>query len=386
MRFKRRFKLSEQQRNEMWSRWKAGQSLHEIGRVFGKDHVSIQFMLAQHGGIAPAVRRRSPRMLTLTEREEISRGIASGESIRGIARGLKRAVSTVSREIARHGGRPLYRATDADQQAWNSALRPKRCLLSIHVKLQEIVAGKLILDWSPEQVSGWLKSEYPEDERMRVSHETIYRSLFIQARGVLKKELIQHLRFQRRIRRSRHARDSGHHKGQIVDAISIRERPAEIEDRAIPGHWEGDLLGGTHHSHIATLVERHSRFTMLVKVPSKDTATVVAALSRHVRKLPASLRRSLTWDRGLEMAKHKDFTVATDVKVYFCDPQSPWQRGSNENTNGLLRQYFPKNTDLTDYSQSDLNKVALRLNQRPRQTLGFQTPASKLQESVASTH
>jgi IS30 family transposase len=385
MRFKRRYKLSEQQRNDMWRRWKAGQSLHEIGRAFSKDHVSIHFMLAQHGGIAPAVRRRSPLTLTLAEREEISRGIASGGSIREIAKGLQRAVSTVSREVARHGGRPLYRASDADQQAWNSALRPKRCLLAIHGKLQEIVAGKLILDWSPEQVSGWLKSEYPEDESMRVSHETIYRSLFLQARGVLKKELIQHLRFQRRIRRSRHARDTGHHKGQIVDAISIRERPAEIEDRAVPGHWEGDLLGGTKNSHIATLVERHSRFVMLIKVPSKDTATVVAALTQHVGKLPAALRRSLTWDRGLEMAQHKSFTVDTEVKVYFCDPQSPWQRGSNENTNGLLRQYFPKRTDLSVHSQEELDAVALRLNQRPRKTLGFQTPADKLQASVAST-
>ena len=385
MTVRRRFKLTEQQRNEMWSRWKAGQSLHEVGRAFGKAHGVIHFMLAQHGGIAPAARRRSPRTLALAEREEISRGIASGGSIREIAKGLKRAVSTVSREVAGHGGRPLYRATDADQQAWDSALRPKRCLLALHVKLQEIVAGKLILDWSPEQVSGWLKTEYPDDESMRVSHETIYRSLFIQARGVLKKELIQHLRFKRRIRRSRHARDSGHHKGQIVDAISIRERPAEIQDRAIPGHWEGDLIGGTKNSHIATLVERHSRFVMLIKVPSKDTATVVAALTQHVGKLPAALRRSLTWDRGLEMAQHKSFTVDTEVKVYFCDPQSPWQRGSNENTNGLLRQYFPKRTDLSVHSQEELDAVALRLNQRPRKTLGFQTPADKLQASVALT-
>ena len=386
MTLRRRFKLSEQQRNDMWRRWKAGQSLHEIGRAFSKDHVSIQFMLAQHGGIAPTARQRSALTLTLAERENISRGIACGSSIREIARGLQRAVSTVSREVARHGGRPLYRATDADQQAWDSALRPKRCLLALHVKLQEIVAGKLMLDWSPEQVCGWLKSEYPEDESMRVSHETIYRSLFIQARGVLKKELIQHLRFKRRIRRSRHARDSGHHKGQIVDAISIRERPAEIEDRAIPGHWEGDLIGGTKNSHIATLVERHSRFVMLIKVPSKDTATVVAALTQHVGKLPAALRRSLTWDRGLEMAQHKSFTVDTEVKVYFCDPQSPWQRGSNENTNGLLRQYFPKRTDLSVHSQEELDQVALKLNQRPRKTLGFQTPADKLQASVALTH
>jgi IS30 family transposase len=357
----------------MWSRWKAGQSLHQIGRVFGKSHVSIHFMLSQHGGIVPAARRRSLVTLTLAEREDISRGIASGASIRDIARELERA------------GPPLYRANEADHQAWESALRPKACLLAIHVKLQEIVAGKLILDWSPEQISGWLKIQYPEDESMRVSHETIYRSLFIQARGVLKKELIQHLRFKRRIRRSRQARDTGHRSGQIVDAISIRERPAEIEDRAIPGHWEGDLIGGTKNSHIATLVERHSRFTMLVKVSSKDTATVVAALSRHVRKLPASLRHSLTWDRGLEMAQHKSFTVDTKVKVYFCDPQSPWQRGTNENTNGLLRQYFPKKTDLSGYSQADLDEVALRLNQRPRKTLGFETPADRLQASVALT-
>ena len=369
----------------MWSRWRAGQSLHQIGRAFGKSHVSIHFMLSQHGGIVPAARRRSLLTLTLAEREDISRGIASGSSIRDIAKGLERAASTVSREVARHGGRPLYRANEADHQAWESALRPKVCLLANHMKLQELVASKLILDWSPEQISGWLKIQYPQDESMRVSHETIYRSLFIQARGVLKKELMGHLRSQRRIRRSRHSRIGGPSRGQIVDAISIRERPAEIEDRAIPGHWEGDLLGGIQNSHIATLVERHSRFTALVKVPSKDTAAVVAALSRHVRKLPASLRRSLTWDRGLEMAKHKTFTVATNVKVYFCDPQSPWQRGTNENTNGLLRQYFPKRTDLSGYTQAELDKVALRLNQRPRKTLGFETPASRLRASVAST-
>jgi IS30 family transposase len=240
-------------------------------------------------------------------------------------------------------------------------------------------------DWSPKQISGWLKIEYTDDEGLRVSHETIYRSLFIQARGALKKELIGHLRSKRRIRRSRHSSVHGRSQGRIVDAISIRERPAEAEDRAVPGHWEGDLLRGAHNSHVATLVERHSRFCMLVKVPGKDTTTVVAALSQSVRQLPATLRRSLTWDRGLEMAQHKNFTVATDVQVYFCDPQSPWQRGSNENTNGLLRQYLPKKADLSAYSQSDLDEIALRLNQRPRQTLGFRTPASTLQASVAST-
>ena len=291
----------------------------------------------------------------------------------------------MSREVARQGGRPEYRAQQAGHRAWESALRPKRCLLAIHVKLRKVVASKLILHWSPEQISGWLKIQYPADESMRVSQETIYRSLFIQARGALRKELLEHLRSRRRIRRSQHSRIFKDARGQIPEAISIRERPAEVGDRAIPGHWEGDLLRGSRNSHIATLVECHSRFVMLIKVRSRDTAEVVGALSKHVRKLPATLRRSLTWDRGLEMAKHKDFTVATDVKVYFCDPQSPWQRGSNENTNGLLRQYFPKKTDLSDYSQPDLDKVALRLNQRARKTLGFQTPASKLRAGVAPT-
>jgi len=381
----RRWKLSSAQRADMWNRWKAGQSLNAIGRALGKDKQVIYFLLARHGGITPRVRRRSPVALTLPEREDISRGIASGQSLRAIARHLHRAVSTVSREVTRHGGRPQYRASEADTQAWESALRPKLCLLATHHKLQQIVAGKLIEDWSPEQISGWLKQSYPDDESLRVSHETIYRSLFIQARGALKQELVRHLRSKRRIRRSRHASIHGHSQGKIVDAISIRERPAEVEDRAIPGHWEGDLLRGARNSHVATLVERHSRFCMLVKVPGKDTATVVAALSQHVQQLPAALRRSLTWDRGLEMAEHKSFTMATDVQVYFCDPQSPWQRGSNENTNGLLRQYLPKTADLSSHSQSDLDAIALRLNTRPRKTLGFQTPADKLQASVAST-
>ena len=377
--------LSAEQKAELWSRWKAGQSLNEIGRALCKDHVVVHFVLARHGGIAPPARRRSRQALTLAEREDISRGIASGCSMQTVAQRLHRSPSTISREIARHGGRAQYRANEADQQAWQSALRPKTCLLATHAALREIVAGKLMQDWSPKQISGWLKMEYVNDESLRVSHETIYRSLFIQARGALKQELVRHLRSKRRIRRSRHASVHGHSRGQIVDAISIRERPAEVEDRAIPGHWEGDLLRGARNSHVATLVERHSRFCMLVKVPGKDTATVVAALSQQVRQLPATLRRSLTWDRGLEMAQHKNFTMATDVQVYFCDPQSPWQRGSNENTNGLLRQYLPKTADLSSFSQSELDAIALRLNQRPRQTLGFQTPADKLQASVAST-
>jgi IS30 family transposase len=385
MRPGQRFGLSAIEKNKIWDRWKAGQTLHEIGRAFDKSHSSIRCLLLPRGGIPPKARRRSRLALTRSEREDISRGIASGSSIREIARLLDRAASTVSREVTRHGGRPAYRANQADDAAWELALRPKRCLLALHQSLREIVASKLILDWSPEQISGWLKTEYPDDGSMHVSHETIYRSLFIQARGVLKKELMDHLRTKRRMRRSQHSRIFKDSRGQIPNAISIRERPAEVADRAVPGHWEGDLLGGSRNSHIVTLVERHSRFAMLIKVPSKDTAVVVTALSRHIRRLPATLRRSLTWDRGLEMARHQDFTVATDVQVYFCDPQSPWQRGTNENTNLLLRQYFPRGTDLSVYSQAQLNRVALRLNQRPRQTLDFQTPASKLHASVAST-
>jgi IS30 family transposase len=382
---RKRTPLSAGQRVEVWRRWKAGESLHAIGRAVGKAHVVVNFLLKRHGGIAPSARRRSRQALTLAEREDISRGMASGCPMRIIAQRLRRAPSTVSREVARHGGRAKYRANEADQQAWESALRPKPCRLATHSHLQEIVTSKLLQDWSPEQISGWLKRDYPNDESLRVSHETIYRSLFIQARGVLKKELIQHLRSKRRIRRSRHASIHGHSQGKIVDAISIRERPAEAADRAIPGHWEGDLLSGAGNSHVITLVERHSRLCILGKVSGKDTATVVAALIQLVQSLPAALRRSVTWDRGLEMAQHKSFTIATDVQVYFCDPQSPWQRGSNENTNGLLRQYLPKKANLSRFSQAELDEIALRLNTRPRQTLGFRTPADTLQASVAST-
>ena len=265
----KRAEVSEAQRTDIWQRWKVGESLHEIGRAYGRTPSSIHLLLSHHGGIVPVVRRRSPQALTLTEREDISRGIASGSSMREIAMRLSRAASTVSREVARHGGRSMYRASEGDSVAWKSARRPKQCLLAVHEPLREIVVSKLMLDWSPEQVSGWLKIQYPKDENLRVSHETIYRSLFIQARGVLKKELIGHLRSKRRIRRSQQSSKSGHAKGQIVEAISIRERPAEIEDRAVPGHWEGDLISGTKNSHIVTLVERHSRYTTLIRYPVK---------------------------------------------------------------------------------------------------------------------
>lgn len=370
--------LSAEKKAELWERWKSGQCASDIARSLERTKGAIHHVLAFNGGIAPVARRRAPVVLVLDEREEISRGIAAGRSIRRIAAGLGRSPSTVSREVARHGGRGRYRATEADGRAWGLALRPKPCLLASHRRLRWRVAEKLALDWSPEQISGWLKREFPDDEGLQVSHETIYRSLFVQARGVLKKELLGHLRARRRMRYPKGGTMPSRLPGQIVDAISIRERPAEIEDRAVPGHWEGDLLSGTNNSHMATLVERHSRFAMLIKVQGKDTASVVSALSKQVRKLPLELRRSLTWDRGKEMADHKNFTIATDVQVYFCDPRSPWQRGSNENTNGLLRQYFPKGTDLSGYSQAYLNKIALRLNQRPRKTLGFETPADRL--------
>jgi IS30 family transposase len=315
--------------------------------------------------------------LRADEREEISRGLAVGRSIRQIAGSLGRAPSTVSREIRRNGGRQAYRAGQAGRRAWDQAFRPKPCRLARNAPLRWRVAQKLALQWSPEQIAGWLRQRFPTDPDMQVSHETIYRSLFVQTRGVLKKELMTHLRTRRQMRQAKGGVTmSG--LGHIVDTVSIRERPAEAEDRAVPGHWEGDLLCGANHSHIVTLVERASRFAMLLKVPSSETATVVGALTKHIGKLPAELRRSLTWDRGKEMAAHKAFTVATDVQVYFCDPRSPWQRGSNENTNGLLRQYFPKGTDLSQFSQGYLNKIAQRLNQRPRKTLGFETPADRL--------
>ena len=333
----------------------------------------------------PAVRRRSPRALRMEEREEISRGIAAGESARRIAARLQRPACTVTREFARNGGRSAYRAAEADVLAWDRARRPKRCRLSAHPKLRYLVADKLAADWSPQQISGWLKQQFPTNPSLHVSHETIYRTLFLQARGALKKELIAHLRTVRRLRRPNGVTHSSGLRGRIVDAVSIRERPAEAQDRAVPGHWEGDLLCGGRNTYIATLVERQTRFAMLIKVPGKDSASVVAALSKHVRQLPLALRRSLTWDRGHEMAEHKQFTLATDVRVYFCDPQSPWQRGSNENTNGLLRQYLPKGIDISSYSQAKLNAVARQLNERPRKTLGFQTPAERFSQTVAST-
>jgi len=386
-----RIYYTETDKSLMWDRWQKGESLNSIARLFDRHHSAIQGILSRTGGIRPPQRQRSQRALTLAEREEISRGVVAGQSMRSIAVSLGRAPSTVSRELNRNGGRRRYRASKADQSAWDRAHRPKTCKLAKNRVLAHIVAEKLQLQWAPEQIAGWLKTMYPDDENMQVSHETIYKSLFIQARGALKKELLQHLRKTRAMRRSRHHTQKTADHGCIIDAVSIHERPAEAEDRAVPGHWEGDLVFGSNNSQIATLVERHTRYVMLARVKSKDTETVINALIKQAHKFtprargPRELYKSLTWDRGKEMADHKRFSLDTDIKVYFCDPQSPWQRGSNENTNGLLRQYFPKGMDLSNVHQNRLNAVARRLNERPRKTLEYRTPAERFNQCVAST-
>jgi len=380
-----RIYYSAEQQSIMWDYYKRGESLHTIGRLFDRQHGSIAGIIGRAGGIRPVQRKRNDSHLSIEEREEISRGIASDKSMRVIALELDRSPSTISREIARNGGRRKYRASIADNQAWVNAKRPKACKLFLNRTLSSQVARKLKLDWSPQQVAGWLKHTSPNNQDCFVSHETIYKTLYIQTRGALKKELIKYLRTNRIMRRSRYSTLKKQGLGGIVDAVSISERPGSVDDRAIPGHWEGDLIEGSNKTFIATLVERHTRYVMLAKVKDNRTATVVSALIKHSAKLPKELYKSLTWDRGTEMAGHKNFTVATDIEVFFCDPQSPWQRGSNENTNRLLRQYFPKGTDLSVHSQTHLNKIARRLNERPRKTLGYETPAERFNACVAST-
>jgi IS30 family transposase len=310
--------------------------------------------------------------------------LSSKLSIREIAKQLNRAPSTVSREVNRNGGRGTYRANKADTAAWERAKRPKPCKLLLNKVLARLVAMKLHRTWSPQQIAGWLMHTY-SDKDLHVSHETIYKTLYIQTRGALKKELSKHLRSQRVMRRSKHATLKGKGLGKIVDAVNISERPPEVEDRAVPGHWEGDLIAGSGNSYIATLVERHSRYVMLAKVSSNKTAAVIDALIKQSKKLPSELYKTLTWDRGCEISNHKRFTLATDIQVYFCDPKSPWQRGSNENTNRLLRQYFPKGTDLNEHSQLKLSQVARQLNERPRKTLDYETPTERFNQCVAVT-
>ena len=377
-------RMSWSEKNELWERWRRGESLGEIARALHRGSSSIYDLVGAEGGIVPPPRRRSRLALTPTEREEISRQLARGQSLRAISTALRRAPSTICREVARNNGRTVYRAAVADQRAWRQSRRPKRCRLATHPALRRAVATKLVRQWSPQQISGWLLTTFPSDPDMQVSHETIYRSLFIQSRGVLKRGLVKELRRQHHFRHARAGARLRPRPGQILDAVSIRQRPAEVRDRALPGHWEGDLLEGARGTYIATLVERQSRYVMLVRLPNKETRTVIRALARRIRRLPQGLMKSLTWDRGSELAAHRTFTIATNVQVYFCDPQSPWQRGSNENTNGLLRQYLPHATDLSGYSQGRLDAIARRLNTRPRTTLGYRTPAAKLAEIVAS--
>ena len=379
-----RKRLSEDEQRQIWAMHGQGKSDRVIGIAIGRPEQSVRRCLARRGGFCPAPRQRSARALSLVEREEISRGLSASCSLRQIARQLGRAPSSISREIRRHGGAAHYRALPADAKAWRNACRPKRCVLSHRPRLRAVVSRQLRADWSPRQIACWLPKAYADNHSMRVSHETIYRTLFIQSRGALKQELLVHLRGGRTLRRSR-ARKPLSRTQWLDEALLIRERPAEVEDRAVPGHWEGDLLMGSHHSQIATLVERQSRFVMLVRLPAHDSANVVKELGKKILKLPEQLRRSLTWDRGGEMARHQQFTIDTNVTVYFCDPHSPWQRGTNENTNGLLRQYFPKGTDLSVHSQRHLDMIARRLNERPRETLGFETPADTLARSVALT-
>ena len=385
MKRRQRIYYSAAQRAEIWERWRRGESMSSIGRRFDRESSSVFSVLSPSGGIRPPERRRAARALSLAEREEVSRGLVAGRSMRALAAELGRVPSTISREIARNGGRDGYRATASDQAAWDRALRPKSCKLACQPALRRTVSTKLRRKWSPEQVAGWLQRRFPDEEQHRVSHETIYKSLYIQARGVLKKELLEHLRAGRTIRRSRHASLKRDGLGQIKDAVSISERPAAVEGRAVPGHWEGDLISGARSSHVVTLVERRSRYVILAKVASKSTDCVVSALIKQARTLPRELYQSLTWDRGKELADHRRFTLATDVAVYFCDPQSPWQRGTNENTNRLLRQYLPHGVDLSTFSQAQLSAIARQLNERPRKTLLYQTPAEMFAESVATT-
>lgn len=384
MRYRTRINYTAEQKGLMWDRWKQGDTLHDIARLFDRGHSSIQRILQETGGYRPAERKRSRLSLTLDERETISRGLAMQLSMREIAAQLNRSPSTISREINRNGGCSAYRAAAADKSAWQRARRPKPCKLEDQLALIRLISQKLQCHWSPQQIAGWLKRQYPRDKTKQVSHETIYKSLFIQARGVLKKELLACLRSRRVMRRSRHSSLKRQGLGTIVDAVSISERPASAADLAVPGHWEGDLIAGSNNSYIATLVERHSRYVMLDKVANRRTDTVIEALIKQSKKLPSELYKSLTWDRGSELADHKAFTMATDIKVYFCDPHSPWQRGSNENTNRLLRQYFPKGTDLSVYSQFKLSAVARQLNERPRKTLEYETPAERFNACVAS--
>ena len=372
--------MTHERKERIWELWQRGSPMSDIAREIGKPSATVYSYLLYHGGIPPRPKIRRANCLSFEERETISRGLASGHSLRHISRDLGRSASTVSREIARNGGSASYRASLGEKAFIRRSKRPERLVLEENTELRNTVTRLLKADWSPEQIAGWLKRQVVDGKTMYVSHETIYKSLFIQTRGVLPEELKKHLRTKRMFRRAK-AHKAGT-RGQIMDAISIRERPAEVDDRAVPGHWEGDLIVGSDNSAIATVVERHSRYTVLCKLKNKSAISVVTSLSAQMTQLPMHVLKSLTWDRGQELSAHKTFTMATDMAVYFCDPRSPWQRGTNENTNGLLRQYFPKGTGLAKYTQDELNDIAAKLNARPRKTLGFKTPASVFEKAL----
>ncbi len=367
-------RLSKSVRSELNRLWHEGESMNAISRALRVSRPTVTRVLRDGGGMPERPRKRSERALSLAEREEISRGLVAGESYRVIASRIRRSPSTVSREVGLNGGRNRYRAVDADARALGALARPKTCKLARHGWLRHQVARRLRQGWTPEQIAGWLARLHPDDDTRRVSHETIYASLYVQARGVLRKELAQQLKSGRTIRHARGARPKTG-QGQIPDAVPISDRPPEAADRAVPGNWEGDLIEGSNNTAVATLVERRSRFVMLVKVPSKRSADVVPAVARKIRGLPTELKATLTWDRGKEMSQHAAFTVATGVQVYFADPHSPWQRPTNENSNKAIREYLPKGTDLSIYSQRQLDAIARKLNARPRKVLDYATPA-----------
>jgi len=378
-------RFSDADKATIWDMREAGVPVKRIARHLGRQNSSLRKFIADHGGRRPTERERSELRLSLVEREEISRGLAAGRSLRSIAEELGRSPSTVCREVNANGGRTKYRALVADRAASRRALRPKRAKLAQCRRLRGVVERKLEDRWSPQQISAWLALEYPDRPEMQVSHETIYQSLFVQSRGALRKELHSCLRSGRAMRRAKAYVNANHvGQGQLKNMVMISERPAEVKDRAVPGHWEGDLIFGRKMTSIGTLVERHSRYVILLKLPNGHGAEAVRkAMTKRILTLPAQLRRSITWDQGKEMAEHVRFTVETGVQIYFCDPKSPWQRGSNENTNGLLRQYLPKNSDLSLASQRELDSIARSLNTRPRQTLGWMTPSQAFAEAVA---
>jgi IS30 family transposase len=380
---RRRRAFTESEKTEIWDRIEAGQTPASVAAILGRYPSAIRALQQASGGVRPEPRRRRAGSLSLSEREEISRGLSAGHPLRAIAGELGRAPSTVCREVSRNEGPARYRACVAERGAWRRARRPKAAKLATCQRLRDVVEAKLELRWSPQQIASWLPSRYPADLEMRVSHETIYLALYVQGRGALRRELHHALRSGRALRRAKKSLPNG--QGKIPNMVLISERPADVEDRAVPGHWEGDLIMGSRKTCIGTLVERTSRYVMLLKLEKNTAEQVRTAMSAKILCLPAELRRSVTWDRGTEMSQHLQFTIDTGVQVYFCDPKSPWQRGTNENTNGLLRQYFPKGTDLSVHSPAALDAVAQELNERPRQTLGWMTPLERLAQLVAMT-